>query len=1303
MSLTEFQNSPKRKRQQASAPHKKGTGNGIGLNQLENKYKEYHQIQIGQDEDDDQLLSDITTTSTVMKRSPFSNCLNSTFHSGKTSHADSMNDSFYSHEEANVLVGKFEATPFKRNLYSPEVGSGVDPNESFVSQMSSPRSPPNFYQIAENNKCDEISPVRPENEKEMCAPTFIYQPRMRPAMTRSLSPSQFEMNSNKTVSSPCFIPHRSISPVDLKSKYEKRKKSYSTQQDITGVDLTEDNQSQEFAEDTKLNCANYDDFGLKLIPDEYCSLSSSLSSTEDADFAPSIEKSMKKLSKTLPMTSSSVSVLRTCPDSPNSNQMTSRTLFCEATPEKNYFKRDKTGEDEVDGLLLHYYNSPLTTAQNSPKLSKLQTNQHNDRLETSKERFPQTPTSKSYEIQSGSRLRKQRVKSLPPSTPQEIYNLWHSPKSSISLHRAHSHNRVTSNVESAPLPSHQSPPTANINKAQTPSRPPVARPHYASSSPDRLTSQSFTPSVEAIIFPYHLLHSPQSPETTSIGAYGYQSNSKDNLNVIKDLWTECKSLFPLDDVEPLVAGIPRERRQSLTPPRVGKSPMLFLKNREASISTPDKRSVRSNSGDNYPLRSPDSNIGKRSRSPLSSAAPSPTEQHQNQHKKIVNDESMSSSSSICSGITNQMNNTSISTSGIIPRPLPDQSVFEISRTNSFHSTHSPICPPTPARTPQYLVQGDDGDFGIKIHANYDEMFLRTTESNEFDSPRPHIVRQNSLEENKLLMTSEPSPLAHIDISDGNKEHNMSPNFIQNESDFSESTTLTIQEGSHETSNSHDATHPTNILFYRDFVNEGLMGSGTFAEVFRVCLKSDPEKKFAIKKCRKKFRNKTERENLLDEVRIMKLIGHSATKCQNILQFYNAWQEDSYFYVQLELAERGTLRDLMNLYSHKKTILPHLDIVNIFYQITSGLKHIHSYSIVHLDIKPQNILITADGTLKIGDFGIAMHEGPDGDELHEGDARYLPEELLNSSYRDHTADIFSLGLSIYEICSVPQLDILPYEGQLWHDLRSGNLIDLTRPENGSRSPELFQLILSCIQSSPSLRPTAEGILLCPIFNGGNFQSTKSVLCEPPLRAPSPAIFHTSSYPICSHHHVHDLPIVATPTSSSGVSTWHRMTSPYMFNSNANQESTPVNDNILLVPPTRLKTPGVDENTYYPYTPTMLSETTLPLSEFYKTTPRHFLSHDQLFYDTSTSDEISNQVIPAQPPHSQFTCLTDRRITPHISLSPSYESESIQTPTTRNGIHSVPSTPLSLQIPDSLSATPVTTRKHGKNPGLIRKKK
>ena len=439
------------------------------------------------------------------------------------------------------------------------------------------------------------------------------------------------------------------------------------------------------------------------------------------------------------------------------------------------------------------------------------------------------------------------------------------------------------------------------------------------------------------------------------------------------------------------------------------------------------------------------------------------------------------------------------------RPLPDQSAFDPSHLNT--STHSaashasPVCPPTPDRVPHWLHDASahpcDGD-GVEQgggSAPSGNIF-----GSSMDGMKPPPMRRlNSLVDTKILLSSVSSDHERTGGSEGGG--NVS----------SEQPSHSTDGGSDDGHNSGEATGHggvSNVMFYRDFVNEGLMGSGTFAEVFRVSLKADPQQTYAVKKSRRQFRSRKDRENLLNEVRIMQVVG--AESCPHIIQFYRAWQEDSFFYVQLELAERGTLKDLMVVFADQRKRLSDTTIMRIIHDVAAGLEHIHACHVVHLDIKPANILIGLDGTLKIGDFGIAMLEGGGADEAHEGDTRYLPEELLNSSERHPSADVFSLGLTLYEVCLVPELDMLPYGGSLWHDLREGRAVDLSVPTQGGRQEDLCAVIAACMSPHPDNRPSAADILHHPCVTSLDLSQPCLALCGANVRAPSPVIFRTNSF-------------------------------------------------------------------------------------------------------------------------------------------------------------------------------------------------
>ena len=105
------------------------------------------------------------------------------------------------------------------------------------------------------------------------------------------------------------------------------------------------------------------------------------------------------------------------------------------------------------------------------------------------------------------------------------------------------------------------------------------------------------------------------------------------------------------------------------------------------------------------------------------------------------------------------------------------------------------------------------------------------------------------------------------------------------------------------------------------------------------------KSYAIKKSKRQFRSKKDRVSAMVEVMIMKKLN--LTYCEYIIQLIRAWQEDGYFFVQLELAERGTLKELLSFIAIKNLSFEEITVWHIIHDISAGLKHIHDCGVVHL--------------------------------------------------------------------------------------------------------------------------------------------------------------------------------------------------------------------------------------------------------------------------------------------------------------------------------------------------------------------
>ncbi|CEG35129.1 wee protein kinase [Plasmopara halstedii] len=249
-----------------------------------------------------------------------------------------------------------------------------------------------------------------------------------------------------------------------------------------------------------------------------------------------------------------------------------------------------------------------------------------------------------------------------------------------------------------------------------------------------------------------------------------------------------------------------------------------------------------------------------------------------------------------------------------------------------------------------------------------------------------------------------------------------------------------------------------------------LGAGISADVFKV---KDPlsGEFFAIKKSKQALRNERERDVLAREIMILEKLTLSRHNFDNIVRYYQAWQENEMFYLQMELCEGGTLQDLITM--RNRELLPEYCLWNILRDIASGLKILSDYDIVHLDIKPDNIFVTEDGRLKIGDFGMAGNviestKIASKADFLEGDAKYIARELLSSTNRLPSADIFCLGIMMLEIATGKKL---PEAGKEWHDLRTGHLPTLPCVY----SNDIKGIIKQMMHPDPPKRPTAAEIL------------------------------------------------------------------------------------------------------------------------------------------------------------------------------------------------------------------------------------
>ncbi|MDO4562865.1 MAG: Stk1 family PASTA domain-containing Ser/Thr kinase [Clostridia bacterium] len=145
--------------------------------------------------------------------------------------------------------------------------------------------------------------------------------------------------------------------------------------------------------------------------------------------------------------------------------------------------------------------------------------------------------------------------------------------------------------------------------------------------------------------------------------------------------------------------------------------------------------------------------------------------------------------------------------------------------------------------------------------------------------------------------------------------------------------------------------------------------------------------------------------------------------QNIVPIYDVGQQDGVQYIVMEYIEGITLKEYI---MQKRGSLYWKEATDISMQICSALEHAHGKHIIHRDIKPQNIIMTKEGQVKVTDFGIARAANNNTTNLSGaaiGSAQYISPEQARGGYTDGRSDIYSLGVVMYELYT----GRLPFDG------------------------------------------------------------------------------------------------------------------------------------------------------------------------------------------------------------------------------------------------------------------------------------
>ena len=240
---------------------------------------------------------------------------------------------------------------------------------------------------------------------------------------------------------------------------------------------------------------------------------------------------------------------------------------------------------------------------------------------------------------------------------------------------------------------------------------------------------------------------------------------------------------------------------------------------------------------------------------------------------------------------------------------------------------------------------------------------------------------------------------------------------------------------------------------------GLIGSGGMADVYKA-RDSKLNRLVAVKVLRQEFRmDKTFVAKFQKEAQAAAGLSHP-----NIVSVYDVGEDDNANFIVMELVEGITLKD----YIKRKKKLSVREATSIAIQVSLGLEAAHKCGLVHRDVKPQNIMISTDGKVKLSDFGIARAASSNTISSNVmGSVHYSSPEQVRGGFANAQSDIYSLGITLYEMVT----GRVPFDGDTSVSIAIKHLQEEIVPPN-KYVPDLpyslNQIILKCTQKSVDRR-------------------------------------------------------------------------------------------------------------------------------------------------------------------------------------------------------------------------------------------